>query len=64
MEIDWDYAQTADWWTLEQFCEFVCPDDPSARAKLYRLARLAIQAGTLVPKGLGVDPPLRLESIG
>ena len=50
-KIDWDFARTADWWTLEQFCEFVCPDDPSARAKLDRLARLAIQARTLVPKG-------------
>lgn len=48
-KIDWGYARDADIWTLEEFREFVCPDDSSDEAKLDRLARRAIDAGTLRP---------------
>jgi hypothetical protein len=46
-KIDWDYARKADRWTLEEFCEFIHPNDPSAQAKLNQLARRAMGAEKL-----------------
>jgi len=43
-KIDWDYAAKADRWTLEEFKEFLHPNDPSAQAKLDLLVRRATGA--------------------
>jgi hypothetical protein len=46
-KIDWDFARKAPRWTIEEFCEFIHPNVPSAQEKLDKLVRRAIGAKEL-----------------
>ena len=62
---DWDLD--ADLWEHDQACKYVCPEDPSDRARLDRLAKIAAHAKKLFwvpirrrrpfPNGYAYRPP-------